>query len=419
MFTPVFRIVLLVAFTSIAGAAVDLNREMILTPPGGSSPEDAEIVRWQKRADRDGASAVDYERLGWAFVAKARRTLDGTFYSLAAKTADAMDARFGASPSAMLLRGHAFHNLHRFREAESLARTLVAQRGMAGDFGLLSDALMEEGKLVESIDALQRMANLKPGAEVDTRIAHIRSLKGDIRGAADAMSRAIRETHPADHEALAWMLTRLAIYSLGEGSPERADEFAGAALRHLADYPPALLMRGRIALASGNAQKALTWVKKAADANPLPEYLWCLAETHRALGDVENAKVVEAHLAASAVTADPRTYSLFLATYRTDVAKAVALARSEFATRADIFTHDALAWAQFSAGNFKAADAEIHVARAEGTRDARLLFHAAVIARANGRFGEAADLAAQCALPALLPSERAMLANSVTAVAVR
>jgi DNA-binding NtrC family response regulator len=77
-------------------------------------------------------------------VAKARRAQDAGFYKLAEKTSDAADARFGATPGSRLLRGHVLHNLHRFREAEAVARGLVAERGFAVDLSLLSDALVEQ-----------------------------------------------------------------------------------------------------------------------------------------------------------------------------------------------------------------------------------------------------------------------------------
>src|SRR5258708_4700295 len=95
-----------------------LAEGIVLTPQSGTTLEDAEILRCQQRllsnADQSGA----WERLGWAYIAKARRTLDAGYYKLAEKTADAMDARFSPSVESRLLRGHIWHNLHRFREAE-------------------------------------------------------------------------------------------------------------------------------------------------------------------------------------------------------------------------------------------------------------------------------------------------------------
>ena len=126
---------------------------MVLSAQSGSEREDLEIGRWQAQARTGVAKVENFEKLGWAYVAKARRTLNVGYYKLAEKTTDVMDARFGASPEARLLRGHVFHQLHRFAEAETLARALVAERGLAPDYALLCDALMEQGKLTTAVEA--------------------------------------------------------------------------------------------------------------------------------------------------------------------------------------------------------------------------------------------------------------------------
>lgn len=160
---------------------------MVLAPSSGDEREDADIRQWQERVRAPGAKAESYDRLAWAFVAKARRTLDAGYYKLAETTADVRDAKFGADTESRLLRGHVLHNLHRFREAELVARQLVGERGIATDFALLSDALMEQGKLTEAIQACQQLVNLKPGVEAYSRIAHLRWLKGDLAGATAMM----------------------------------------------------------------------------------------------------------------------------------------------------------------------------------------------------------------------------------------
>ena len=69
----------------------------------------------------------------------------------------------------MLLRGHVLQNLHRFKEAEPLARELVARRGSPFDHGLLGDLLMEQGKLDAAIQSYQAMVDLKPDPQAYAR----------------------------------------------------------------------------------------------------------------------------------------------------------------------------------------------------------------------------------------------------------
>lgn len=411
---PLFLFLLpLLAIGAGAGSANNLAEAIILTPQAGALTEDVEITRWQKRAGAADARADAFERLGWAFVAKARRTLDAGFYKLAEKTADAMDARFGASAESRLLRGHVLHNLHRFGEAETLARALVAERGLAVDLALLSDALMEQGKIREAVGVLQQMVNLKPGAEAFSRIAHVRWLKGDLKGAVDAMEMAMRASSPRDGESHAWTLVRLSGYYLQEGRTDAALTAAESAAKHAPDYAPAILARGRALLALGRGEDSVAELRRAADLNPLPEYQWWLADVLRASGHEQDAVKTESELKSRGELGDPRTLALFLATRGENAALAVRLAREELENRADVLTHDALAWALAASGDFAAADAEMRAALAEKTKDARLLFHAGEIALGLGRRDAAHGFfsQAQTYAAALTPGEQARLAG--------
>ena len=89
---------------------------------------------------------------------------------------------------------------------------------------------------------------------------------------------------------------------------------------------------------------------RGAAINPLPEFQWALADTLRAAGRADEAAKVEATLKQTGAQSDPRTFALFLATRGEQTELAVQLAQRELQARADIFTHDALAWALAAAG---------------------------------------------------------------------
>jgi tetratricopeptide (TPR) repeat protein len=86
---------------------------------------------------------------------------------------------------------------------------------------------------------------------------------------------------------------------------------------------------------------------------------------------------------------------------------ALSLAQEELAERGDIFTHDALAWALAAAGRIDEAQAHMARALAHTTQDARLYFHATVIAAQAGRVDEASEWLSKASSlqPLLLPSE--------------
>jgi tetratricopeptide (TPR) repeat protein len=394
----------------------------------GANPRgDAEIERLQNSfkaarvlaeapvATKNAESARAIERIGYRLIARARLSNDMGDYAIAEKAAECMEALQPGDPAVLLLRGHVLHQLHRFREAETAAARLVSIRGGVLDYGLLGDVLMEQGRVGEAAGAYQKMIDLKPFYQSYTRAAHLRWLKGDLDGAIDLIGDAIKSASPRDPESIAWAYTRLGYYELQRGQIAEVERATEAALAHVKEYAAAMLVRGRALLAARRADEALDWLRPAAKLNPLPEYQWVLADALRDNGLRDEAAVVERELTTTGERADPRTVSLFLATRGIQGEKALALARTEFHERRDVFTLDALAWAQFAAGQSIAAADTIERALAEGTRDARLFLHASVIAAAGGRRADAARWSreARALRFTLLPSELSVL-NNVT-----
>lgn len=372
------------AVPTAAGAIVPDPCAVALAPGGAGAVPDPDLARLQEQARSAGDPLPVLERLGWSYVEQARLSYDPGFYDLAEQTALCMQARDPRAPQALLLRGHVLHNLHRFKEGEPLARELVAERGDAFDWGLLGDLLMEQGKLDEAIPAYQRMVDLKPGLQAYSRAGHVRWLKGDVRGARDLMRMAARAGSPRIPEATAWAQSRLALYELQAGRETEALAACDAALNLVPDYAPALLARGHVLLARDRAAEALTPLRKAAVLNPLPEYQWAYAEALREAGDVDRAAAVEDRLRERGAVEDPRTYALYLATRGLEPETALRLAREELERRADVLTQDVLAWALAAAGRAQEAREPMRRALAEGTQDARLFYHAGVIAGMTG-----------------------------------
>ena len=349
-----------------------------LAAPSGTTKLDEEISKWQQKSKTTNLEAgkISLEQLGWKFIEKARISNDPGFFQLAASCAECIQSKSDQpSPEAMLLRGHALHQMHRFLEAEPLARELVKARGLAFDFGLLGDVLMEQGKLKEAIDAYQKMMDQKPNMQAYTRAAHVRWLQGDINGAVALSTLAARSGSPQDREATAWVYSKLAYYFLYQHKTNEAKATLGSALQWQPEYAPALLLKGKILMSEGNFAEAVPALKRAAELNPLTEYHWALAEALRGNGNESEAQATEAKMSQD----DSRTLSLFYATRNVNQPKALSLVTEELKLRQDVYTWDALAWAQFAAGNFTEAETSINKALAEKTQDARFFLHAAVI----------------------------------------
>src|SRR5688572_12826686 len=269
---------------------------LALAPHDGQRPADKDIRRFQDQVRRGHNRSAAIERLGWAFVAKARISFDSGFYKLAEACAKALDFDSPGCAEALLLRGHVLQNLHEFKEAEALARELVARRGLSFDYGLLGDTLMERGRLKEAVVAYQSMVDLRPDLQSYSRIAHIRWLTGDLDGAIEMMQAAVGASSPSDADSAAWASLRLAALELQAGEIENAQRNCEAALQLRPDYPPALLCRGKMLLAEHDPDGAAADLLRAAQLNPLPEYQWALAEALRTAGREEEAAAVERSL---------------------------------------------------------------------------------------------------------------------------
>ena len=144
-----------------------------------------------------------------------------------------LEAADSKSPAALLLRGHVLISFHRFAEAEAIARELVAQRTLPFDYGLLGDALVEQGRLAEAVSAYQRMVDLRPDLQSYSRVAYMRWLKGDLDGAIEVARLAAGAASPLDPESASWSLTRLGLYYFQAGSLADAKAACDAALKLL------------------------------------------------------------------------------------------------------------------------------------------------------------------------------------------
>ena len=411
-------LVLFVFLVNCAGRADERGADpcaIALASHAGESDEDMNIIRLQEKVTGSARPVPYLEKLGWAFVAKARASYDPGFYKMAEQCALCMESKKPGSSEALLLRGHVLHNLHRFGEAEVLARKLVAGRGLWFDYGLLGDVLLEQGELAEAVDAYQQMMDQKPSPQAYCRSAHVRWLTGDLPGAMELMRMAAGASGSVDPESAAWAHARLALFKLQAGSSAKASSLVDGALVLRPDYAPALLVRGRILLAEGDHAEAVRSLREAARLNPLPEYQWVLLDALAAAGHREEAAVVEARLMERGALDDPRTFALYLATTGKDAGRALALAEKELEVRADVFTLDALAWALHASGRQDEARKLSVRALSEGTEDARLFLHAGAIAAAAGDTEEAERFLGRAVAiqQMLLPSEQRRLRAEV------
>ncbi|MFO0593115.1 MAG: tetratricopeptide repeat protein [Polyangiaceae bacterium] len=385
-----------VAATATAAAKApekDAARALALSPATGGDPADGEIDVLQKRADKVPDKADVWVQLGRAWVKKARQSSDPGYYLSAGACADIAlridpDHRLALELQALVLL-----NSHRFKEAVAKAEEALAKdpEDLIA-LGAKSDALLELGRYPEATAATERMMDLKPSLPSYSRAAYLRYLSGDAATAKQIVRKAIDARDHRDPEPGAWVIVQAAQMFLQEGDLDGADAGFELALKTFTEYPPALVGRGRVALAKGDAKRAVEMFERAYKQSVLVETAWLLGDARAAAGDTTGAEQAYALVVKDGRRTDGRTLAAFYATKNRDIDEAARLALAERDVRDDIYTEDTIAWALYRKGDLAEARKASDRALSLGTKESKLLYHAGAIRVAQG------DIAAGAAL---------------------
>ena len=362
------------------------SKRLALSKPGGALPLDREIERLEQTVEKNPAKSDAWVLLGRSWVRKAREASDPGFYLNAKACADvALDLAPGNRAASNLV-GIMLLNQHRFDDARDLAEQLLrkAPQDMMA-LGTLSDANLEVGRYPEASQAAQKMMDLKPNLPSYIRASYLEWLRGDAKAALESAHAAIDSGRdPKDPEPRCWALVQAALIFWHRGDFPGADAGVQLALKECSDYPPALAVRGRVALASGDYPRAIELLAQSFKASPLVDTAWLLGDARAAAGDARGAEEAYARVVKDGRLTDLRTLALFYATKDREHDEAVRLAETERKVRDDLYTEDALAWALYRAGRLPEARAASEKASALGTKDARLIYHAGAIRIATG-----------------------------------
>lgn len=371
-------------------ASLPANQRLALATTTGTTGADKSVAEAQKVVRDNRAKDDAWIVLGRAWVRKARESADPGFYLNADACAEVVLERSPDDKLALDLRGLVLLNGHKFDEARALAVQITGRHPddpMA--WGTLSDAYLEMGRYDEAADAAQKMVDLKPNLPSYSRASHLQWLRGDVVGARESVRRALDSGRAGrtDPEPGAWVFVQAATMFWHEGDYEGAEAGFDKALERIADFAPANVGKGRVAMANGEHRRAAELFERAWKVSPLVETAWLLGDAREAAGDKRGAAEAYALVEREGRRTDPRTLSLFLSTKArsaADAEEALKLAREEHQVRKDVVTEEALAWALYRSGLVAEAKASITNARRLGTPDARLMFHEGAIRIASG-----------------------------------
>ena len=152
-------------------------------------------------------------------------------------------------------------------------------------------------------------------------------------------------------------------------------------------HPFAMIGQGKVEAARGNREGARAIFLQQFRRLPTLDLAARIGDLYAQGGDsamAERYYQLGEELAGPGIAQTEANLALFLAEHNRKLPEAVTIAETVAATRHDIFTQDALAWAYYKTGRLDKALAASRLALRTGTRDERILSHAAAIRAALG-----------------------------------
>jgi tetratricopeptide (TPR) repeat protein len=259
------------------------------------------------------------------------------------------------------------------------------------------DALTELGRYEEALVATQTMVDLRPDLASYSRVSYQRELHGQVDGAIESMEQAYSASVGAGTENREYLRVLMGDLRLLAGDLETAEQIYQGSLGASPGFVWALNGLAGVRAFQGEFDEAIELQQQAVDAIPLPEFVIALGEIQEAAGRTQDAQrsyelveAIQQLFEANGVNVD-LDLALFEANHGDDPAAAVDLARRAYEREPNIKAADALGWALYSAGQYDEARASADEALRLGTPYGSFLYHAGMIAKAQGDTAAARD----------------------------
>ncbi len=378
--------------TAVPGKPVQMEPAEILRalpPPAGDSASDNAIAKWAGAAGKNPGDFNAWLRLGDALAQKFRDTLDQSYYPHADRVYRQALTINPRAVEALTGLAWVYGSRHEFEQSADWARqALEIDKENPAAFGLLGDAALELGDYDAAHGHYQKMLDLRPDLSSYSRGAQLLWVTGDARKAKWLMEKAIKTGAPYA-ENTTWCQVQLALMLFNEGALLPATQLVETALEKSPRHEPALLAAGRFAAARKDFVAALGLYQRALESRPSHEALVGLGEACELAGEGAEAARYYAEVEAlhdrerGADGHDHMQMARFYADHDRNLIEALRMAEQRKLTR-NVFEADVLAWVYYKNGHYPRAQAAIERALSQGTPDARIFFHAGMIAAASG-----------------------------------
>lgn len=368
-----------------------------------------ETIRFlEDRVKKDPEDFIACNKLAQQYQQRLRETGDLTYLNLAMKAARASLATLppeqnvgGLTASAQV--EYASHDFAAARDHALQLTQLEPKKGYTCQ--LLGDALLELGEYERAAAAYRTMEDLSgrqglTRSAIEQRLARLAALYGDVSGSRQHLKNALTlalDLPEPPVETVAWCRWQLGEVAFAVGDYSTAEQQYKESLDGYPEYFRALASLGRTRAAQGDIQGAIEQFEHAVRIIPDPTFVATLGDLYKLEGR-ETQAAAQYHLVEQIGRINElngslynRQLALFYADHDMKSDRAYENAAREYVVRKDIYGADALAWAALKNNKVAEAQSLIRSALRLGTKDARLFYHAGMIAKASGDLKQARE----------------------------
>ena len=371
------------ASTVVDGGAPQLNTKEL-----------ARLIRAFEGDVHRAPNATGLSFLGGLYLQRARLTGDLGSYEQAGAALDQALTRAPDDSETLARKASFLYRTHDFQGALDLSTRILARDPQAlAAKAVLGDAQVEVGLDADARASYEALAQAAPNTpSVDVRRSHLAFLQGDVATATQLARQAEREAMDSGEfgTGLAYYREARAQILFDQGQYDAAARMYEQALRDAPGYYATTALLAKTRAAQGRSGEAITLYRRAIAQVPQPDYLAALGDLLAITGHAREAeqqyRTVE--FTGTLAALNRQVYNRQLATFDADhgrrTAAAVGLAAGELTVRKDGFGYDTYAWTLLAAGRTDEARAASDQALSFGIPDARLHYHAGMIAKAQG-----------------------------------
>jgi tetratricopeptide (TPR) repeat protein len=353
---------------------------------------DVQINVWMKALHADPRSAVAMGQLAALHLQRAREGGGWDDYLLAeqyARSSLAIRTKHNASTAVTLASD--LMAQHRFAEAKAVAVDLVRREPDVPQYrAMLGEIAMELGDDSTAAAMFKSLWGHRGHLSIAPRLSRWAELTGSPQIARRVLLKARNvavSRGDVATETKAWFRLRMGELEFRQRRPRAAEAAFRAGLEIEPNDPRLLAAMAHLALAHGDARKAIAWGDRAIGVQLEPGTLAIVGEAYALLGDSTKSReyfqTMEVMIAGQQGPYH-RAWSLHMLDRGMNREAVLQRALSELKERKDVYGYDVAAWALYRSGLAAAAADTMARALRLNTPDAVLWYHDGMIARAIG-----------------------------------